>query len=123
MCGISHAGGRGARGKGGHIRKFLRLVLGLVLVGAALLFSGCGKPPSEESLELARNVFAQEGPYALLFAYTTEEQGAEALARESEDFAALLEREDAEAALLTVAAESDDALVRRAVRIALEALP
>ena len=86
------------------MRKFPRLVLGLVLVGAALLFSGCGKPPSEESLELARNVFAQEGPYALLFAYTTEEQGAEA-------------------ALLTVAAESDDALVRRAVRIALEALP
>lgn len=105
------------------MRKFPRLVLGLVLVGAALLFSGYGKPPSEESLELARNVFAQEGPYALLFAYTTEEQGAEALARESEDFAALLEREDAEAALLTVAAESDDALVRRAVRIALEALP
>ena len=100
------------------MRKFQRLVLGLVLVGAALLFSGCGKPPSEESLE-----FAQEGPYALLFAYTTEEQGAEALARESEDFAALLEREDAEAALLSVAAESDDALVRRAVRIALEALP
>ena len=60
------------------MRKFQRLVLGLVLVGAALLFSGCGKPPSEESLELARNVFAQEGPYALLFAYTTEEQGAEA---------------------------------------------
>lgn len=86
------------------MRKFPRLVLGLVLVGAALLFSGCGKPPSEESLELARNVFAQEGPYALLFAYTTEEQGVEA-------------------ALLTVAAESDDALVRRAVRIALEALP
>lgn len=105
------------------MRKFQRLVLGVVLVGAALLFSGCGKPPSEESLELARNVFAQEGPYALLFAYTTEEQGAEALARESEDFAALLEREDAEAALLSVAAESDDALVRRAVRIALEALP
>lgn len=105
------------------MRKFPRLVLGMVLVGAALLFSGCGKPPSEESLKLARNVFAQEGPYALLFAYTTEEQGAEALARESEDFAALLEREDAEAALLTVAAESDDALVRRAVRIALEALP
>lgn len=105
------------------MRKCPRLVLGLVLVGAALLFSGCGKLPSEESLELARNVFAQEGPYALLFAYTTEEQGAEALARESEDFAALLEREDAEAALLSVAAESDDALVRRAVRIALEALP
>lgn len=105
------------------MRKFLRLVLGLVLVGAALLFSGCAKPPSEESLELARNVFAQEGPYALLFAYTTEEQGAEALARESEDFAVLLAREDAEAALLSVAAESDDALVRRAVRIALEALP
>ena len=105
------------------MRKFPRLVLGVVLVGAALLFSGCGKPPSEESLVLARNVFAQEGPYALLFAYTTEEQGAEALARESEDFAALLEREDAEAALLTVAAESDDALVRRAVRIALAALP
>ena len=105
------------------MRKFPRLVLGLVLVGAVLLFSGGGKPPSEESLELARNVFAQEGPYALLFAYTTEEQGAEALARESEDFAALLEREDAEAALLTVAAESDDALVRRAVRIALAALP
>lgn len=75
------------------------------------------------SSSLPKNVFAQEGPYALLFAYTTEEQGAEALARESEDFAALLEREDAEAALLTVAAESDDALVRRAVRIALEALP
>lgn len=51
------------------------------------------------------------------------EQGAEALARESEDFAVLLAREDAEAALLSVAAESDDALVRRAVRIALEALP
>ena len=105
------------------MRKFQRLVLGLLLVGAALLFSGCGKQPSEASLELARNVFAQEGPYALLFAYTTEEQGAEALARESEDFAVLLEREDAEAALLSVAAESDDALVRRAVRIALEALP
>ena len=102
-------------------RRFV--VLGLVLVGAALLFAGCVKQPSATSLELARNVFAQEGPYALLFAYTTEEQGVEALARESADFAALLEREDAEAALLAVATESDDALVRRAVRIALEALP
>ena len=55
-------------------RRFV--VLGLVLVGAALLFAGCVKQPSATSLELARNVFAQEGPYALLFAYTTEEQGA-----------------------------------------------
>ena len=28
MCGISHGGGRGARGKGGHMRKFPRLVWG-----------------------------------------------------------------------------------------------
>ena len=76
-----------------------------------------------EAAERGEPGAGEEGPYARLCAYTTEEQGAEALARESEDFAALLEREDAEAALLTVAAESDDALVRRAVRIALEALP
>lgn len=105
------------------MRKFQRLVLGVVLVGAALLFSGCGKPPSEESLELARNVFAQEGPYALLFAYTTEEQGAEALARESEDFAALLEREDAERRSLPSPRSRTTRSSGARCAIALEALP
>ena len=59
---------------------------------AALLFAGCVKQPSATSLELARNVFAQEGPYALLFAYTTEEQGVEALARETAQIRAELKQ-------------------------------
>ncbi|MGI5885146.1 MAG: hypothetical protein ACOX83_09305 [Candidatus Spyradocola sp.] len=105
------------------MRKSLHRVCLAGLALAILLLGGCSAGPSAESRALAERVFCEEGPYALLFAYSTEAQGAEALARESEDFAALLTREDAEAALLVVAAESDDALVRRAVRIALDALP